>query len=94
MFYSYRLSGYAREFQIDPRYGDDRFAADVSFEEIKEIVEIDSKMRVLLLEQLSVVEIASGLCLRTSMGAITAREPFIWIPISIKMVTMRREISL
>lgn len=62
----YRFSGYAREFQIDPRYGDDRFIGGASFEEIREIAEIDSKMRVLLLEQLSVVEIA--------MRAILAHE--------------------
>lgn len=48
----YRFSGYAREFQIDPRYGDDRFIGGASFEEIREIAEIDSKMRALLLEQL------------------------------------------
>ena len=64
----YRFSGYAREFQIDPRYGDDRFAAGASFEEIKEIVEIDSKMRVLLLEQLSVVEIAMRAMLAHEYG--------------------------
>lgn len=62
----YRFLGYAREFQIDPRYGDDRFIGGASFEEIREIAEIDSKMRVLLLEQLSVVEIA--------MRAILAHE--------------------
>ena len=54
----YRFSGYAREFQIDPRYGDNRFVSGASFEEIREIAEIDSRMRALLLEQLSVVEIA------------------------------------
>ena len=54
----YRFSGYAREFQIDPRYGDNRFVGDVSFSEINEIIRIDSEMRLLLMRQLSVIEIA------------------------------------
>lgn len=64
----YRFSGYAREFQIDPRYGDDRFIGGASFEEIREIAEIDSKMRALLLEQLSVVEIAMRAMLAHEYG--------------------------
>ena len=54
----YRFSGYAREFQIDPRYDDNRFIAGVTFEKIKAIATIDGNMRELLLEQLTVVEIA------------------------------------
>lgn len=54
----YRFSGYAREFQIDPRYGDNRFVGGASFSEIEEIMRIDSKMRLLLTKQLSVIEIA------------------------------------
>ena len=69
----YRFSGYAREFQIDPRYGDDRFIGGASFEEIREIAEIDSKMRALLLEQLSVVEIAMRAMLAAhSWGSISS----------------------
>ncbi|WP_165062216.1 Abi family protein [Adlercreutzia sp. ZJ154] len=54
----YRFSGYAREFQVDPRYGDNRFINGSSFESINEVVRLDSKMRLLLMEQLSVIEIA------------------------------------
>lgn len=54
----YRFSGYAREFQISPRYGDNRFIDGTTFEEIKRVAEIDRKMRILLLDQLSSVEIA------------------------------------
>lgn len=55
----YRFSGYAREFQIDPRYGDNRFVKGTTFEEIREIMEIDSKMRSLLLRGLSSIEVAT-----------------------------------
>jgi len=54
----YRFSGYAREFQINPRYEDNRFVAGTTFDEIREIIETDSKMRSLLMAQLSSVEIA------------------------------------
>ena len=54
----YRFSGYAREFQIDPRYGDNRFVSGVSFSEIEKIMYIDSEMRLLMMKQLSTIEIA------------------------------------
>lgn len=54
----YRFSGYAREFQVNPRYGDNRFAEGASFEGIREIIAVDSAMRSLLMQQLAVVEVA------------------------------------
>lgn len=54
----YRFSGYAREFQIDPRYGDNRFVNGASFEEVAYIMQLDSALRHLVLEQIGVIEIA------------------------------------
>lgn len=54
----YRFAGYAREFQVDPRYGDNRFVAAASFDKVRGIMEADSKMRSLLMSQLSAVEVA------------------------------------
>lgn len=54
----YRFSGYARELQIDPKYGDSHFRRDTTFDAIREIIDADSKMRLLLMEQISTVEIA------------------------------------
>lgn len=52
----YRFSGYAREFQIDPAYGDDQFAKETSFEHIRRLMLLDSQLRHLLLQQLEVIE--------------------------------------
>ena len=41
----YRFSGYAREFQIDPKYGDNHFKRGITFEAIREIIDADSMMR-------------------------------------------------
>lgn len=54
----YRFSGYAREFQIDPKYGDNHFKRGITFEAIREIIDADSMMRFFLMEQISTVEIA------------------------------------
>ena len=54
----YRFSGYAREFQHAPKYGDNNFMDGVSFQQIVNLMEMDSKLRHLLLEQLGIIEIA------------------------------------
>ena len=52
----YRFSGYAREFQIDPAYGDNQFVKGTSFEHIRQLMTLDSQLRHLLLQQLEVIE--------------------------------------
>lgn len=38
----YRFSGYAREFQVDPRYGANRFADGTDFEIIRNVILTDA----------------------------------------------------
>ncbi len=52
----YRFSGYAREFQKDPAYGDNHFEAGTSFDQIRQLMALDSQLRHMLLQQLEVVE--------------------------------------
>lgn len=54
----YRFSGYAREFQVNPRYGDNRFVAGTRLDDIRDIVLVDAEMRSLLMKQIAVVEVA------------------------------------
>ncbi len=72
----YRFSGYAREFQRDPRYGDNRFVEGATFEEIRRIIDIDADMRSLLLKQLSVVEIALRSMLAYEYGRAYGEKAF------------------
>ena len=71
-----RFLGYAREFQIDPRYGDDRFISGTTFDSIREIMSADSRMRELLLSQLSVVEIAIRSMVAHEYGRIYGERAF------------------
>jgi abortive infection bacteriophage resistance protein len=66
----YRFSGYAREFQINPRYGDSRFLEDTSFSKIRTIYHLDNKLRQLLLEQLGIIEIAIRAALAYEYGRV------------------------
>lgn len=52
----YRFSGYAREFQKDPAYGDNHFESGTSFNQIQQLMVLDSQLRHMLLQQLEVVE--------------------------------------
>ena len=54
----YRFSGYAREFQRDPKCGNNDFITGSSFQTIVGLMQADSKLRHLLLEQLGVIEMA------------------------------------
>ncbi|WP_010204453.1 Abi family protein [Salinibacterium sp. PAMC 21357] len=54
----FRLSGYFRYFQIDPKKGRNGFAHGADFSEIYEIYKMDAKLRNLLLEGLAEVEVA------------------------------------
>jgi abortive infection bacteriophage resistance protein len=53
----YRLSGYWRYFQIDPRKGDNQFAAATTIGHIEKVYTLDNQLRAILLEGLSVLEV-------------------------------------
>lgn len=53
----YRFSGYARYFQREPHYGDDRFHPGTTFEEIRAIYDADEQVRSRLTSQLTRVEL-------------------------------------
>lgn len=54
----YRFSGYARDFQENPKKGKNSFIDNTSFQDINKLINLDAKLRILLTEQLSVIEIA------------------------------------
>lgn len=54
----YHVSGYAREFQIDPTYGNDRFLPGTTLADIEHMMDLDSRLRPLILAGLSRVEVA------------------------------------
>lgn len=64
----YRFSGYAREFQIAPTYGDNRFMPGTTFNQIKTLMTSDAELRHLLLTQLEVVEISIRARLAHELG--------------------------
>ena len=66
----YRLSGYARQFQIDPGGGDNRFEPGTQFSEILALHDLDAELRHLLMPVLTEVE----LVLRTGFAYVVARE--------------------
>lgn len=65
----YRFSGYARDFQEDPKRGKNSFIGNVSFQDIYKLINLDARLRVLLTEQLSVIEIAIRAKLAHEFGA-------------------------
>ncbi len=58
----YHVSGYAREFQIDPAYGDDRFLPGTTLAVIERMMDLDSRLRPLILAGLSRVEALPNKC--------------------------------
>lgn len=52
----YRLSGYARQFQTAPRSGNDTFLAGTKFEQMEQIVTLDTELALALLRSLGTVE--------------------------------------
>lgn len=64
----YRLSGYARQFQVSPRYGDNRFVQGSSFEQIRMIMSLDDELRSHLMQSLAVVEIGIRAALAYQYG--------------------------
>ena len=53
----YRLSGYWRKFQTDPKNGKDKFKDGTTFEEILEIYNLDSQLRNLLSKGIGIFEV-------------------------------------
>jgi abortive infection bacteriophage resistance protein len=72
----YRFSGYMRQFQQDPRHGDNSFEAGVTFEEIRDMVFLDTRLRLLLQEQLGVIEIAIRARFAHECGRVYGSEAF------------------
>lgn len=66
----YRLSGYARRFQVDPQRGDNRFGPGSTFEGILALHDLDAQLRHLLMGPLTEVE----LVLRTAFAYVVARD--------------------
>ena len=64
----YRFSGYFRQFQIDPAYGDNRFEEGTSFTKLKDIVQKDEELRRLLSSSLSIVEVGIRAALAHQYG--------------------------
>jgi len=54
----YRLSGYWRNFQIDPKNGNNDFKEGVKFEKILEIYNLDFQLRNLLLKGIGIFEVS------------------------------------
>jgi abortive infection bacteriophage resistance protein len=53
----YRVSGYGRQFQNDPANGGNAFAAGTSLDRLVELMDLDARLRMLLHEALTAVEI-------------------------------------
>lgn len=66
----YRLSGYARHFQVEPGRGDNRFVPGTRFTDIVALHDLDVEMRHMLMQTLTQVE----LVLRTAYAYAVARE--------------------
>jgi abortive infection bacteriophage resistance protein len=57
-FNYYRFTGYSRQFQQNPKAGDDAYAPGTTFSEICEVIEWDAELRRLLGAALTVVELS------------------------------------
>ncbi|WP_374010016.1 Abi family protein [Leifsonia sp. LS-T14] len=53
----YHVSGYAREFQVAPSRGDNRFLPGTTLDRILQLVELDERLRLLLSEALGEIEL-------------------------------------
>lgn len=72
----YRLSGYAREFQYDPRAGGNNFVPGTSFALLKKLVELDSKLRLLFVEALSIIEVQARSAFAYESGKLLGDRAF------------------
>lgn len=72
----YRFTGYARQFQRNPEYGDNAFVEGASFADIRKIMELDSQLRKLLFQQLTVIEIGIRAALAHELGRTHGNKAF------------------
>ncbi len=63
------VAGYARQFQIDPEHGDDRFEPGTSFEKVRLMMDLDQRLSDLVLSGLSTVEKAMRSLFAHEFGA-------------------------
>ena len=66
----YRLSGYWKPFQADPRGASERFAADAGFPDVVALYVFDKRLRLMLLDALERIEIAFRAEIAHHMGAL------------------------
>ena len=52
----YRLSGFARQFQLDPKGGNDQFRSDVTLEQMQVIVRLDTDLSLAMASCLGILE--------------------------------------
>ena len=52
----YRFSGYARQFQVDPKSGNDHFRSGVTFEQMQNVVRLDAELSWAMASCLSLIE--------------------------------------
>lgn len=72
----YRISGYARQFQVAPRAGKNEFEQGVTFERVMGLLQLDDEFRTLLLEALTVVEISIRSRFAYEAGSIHGDQAF------------------
>lgn len=72
----YRFSGYAREFQYDPRAGGNRFIPGTRFEQIVDLMESDEQLRLLFLEALAIIEVTARSSFAYEAGTILGSGAF------------------
>ncbi|WP_216395694.1 Abi family protein [Arcanobacterium phocae] len=72
----YRFSGYAREFQEDPRHGKNNFSNGISFDDISSLMDLDQRLRRLLLEALEIIEVSTRSVFAYEAGKIYGSDAF------------------
>ena len=72
----YRFSGYARQFQRDPKYGDNQFVSGSNASDVMTIMALDNRLRHLLFRQLTVIEIAVRSVLAHELGRTHGSDAF------------------
>lgn len=72
----YRFSGYAREFQDDPRAGRNQFVPGTTFSQVLELIDLDAELRLLMLEALTLIEVRARSALAYESGQLMGDKAF------------------
>ncbi|WP_124054427.1 Abi family protein [Arcanobacterium ihumii] len=72
----YRFSGYFREFQVDPRHGENEFVQGTTLNELAELIELDARLRVKLLEALTIIELRARTAFSHQAGRVLGEKAF------------------